>query len=71
MSPAEQSHKSPFRISLGRLMRNRLALVCVAVVSLFAAACVAGPWLLEVDYEEPSYAEMYNGPSGGHWFGTD
>jgi len=75
MSPAEQSHKSPFRISLGRLMRNKLALACLAVVTVFAAACVAGPWLLEwlleVDYEEPSYAEMYQGPSGGHWFGTD
>ena len=71
MSLAEQSHKSPLRISLARLLRNRLAIVCLVVVIVFAAACIAGPWVLNANYADPSYTEIQQGPSGEHWFGTD
>ncbi len=71
MSLARQPHRSPFRISLERLMRNRLAMVCSAVLIVLAVACVVGPWFTDADYDEMYTRNAYRAPSAEHWFGTD
>jgi oligopeptide transport system permease protein len=71
MREATTAPRSPLRISLRRFRRNTLALVCLAVVGLFAAACVVGPWLMEADYAEGDPADQYEEPSAEHWFGRD
>ena len=71
MSPAEQASKSPFRISLERFLRNRLALICLGVLMLLAVACVAGPWFIEAGYDDQDLISAGRRPSADHWFGTD
>ncbi len=71
MSAKAAQHKSPLRISLGRFMRNELALACMAVVLLFAAACIVGPWLLKADHAEQFLEKGFQAPSARNWLGTD
>ena len=71
MSLAARQPKSPLRVSLERLMRNRLAMVCSAVLIVFAVACVAGPWFTDADHDEMDLRNAYKAPSAEHWFGTD
>ena len=71
MSSGSQGHKSPLRISCGRFVRNKLAIACLGLVVFFAAACVAGPWVLRPTYAEQHLELRYGGPSRAHWFGTD
>ena len=62
---------SPFRISLRRFLRNRLAVVCLVLVAVFAVVCIAGPWLSQYDYRRvPLDDDWPQGPSARHWFGT-
>jgi len=71
MTGPHKVHRSPLRLSAARFMRNRLALVCVALVALFAAACIAGPWLLPTDYSDQALERQFRPPSLANWFGTD
>ena len=71
MSAEAAQHKSPLRISLGRFMRNELALACTVVVLLFAAACIVGPWLLKADPAEQFLEKGFQAPSARNWLGTD
>jgi oligopeptide transport system permease protein len=71
MTAAAAKHRSPFRLSMRRFARNKLAMTCLAAVVVFAVACIAGPWLLSVGYAEQHLEQQRESPSGEHWFGTD
>jgi len=52
-------------------VRNRPALVCLAVIAVFAVACFAGPWLFALDHAELDLEQCSRGPSAQHRLGTD
>ena len=66
-----------WRDAFGRLAKNRLALVGLFLVALFAFVAIFGPWLAPYDYKQQDVAATapYNGPippmTDGHVLGTD
>ncbi len=66
-----------WRDAFGRLAKNRLALVGLFLVILFALVALFGPWLAPYDYKQQDVAATapYNGPipplTDGHVLGTD
>ena len=71
MTRKRREHKSPLRISAGRFLRNRLALVCLGIIAFFAVACIAGPWLITDHYADVQLERMNEPPSRTNWFGRD
>ena len=53
-----------WRDAFGRLAKNRLALVGLFLVVLFALVAIFGPWLAPYDYKQQDVAATapYNGP---------
>ncbi|GAA0740662.1 ABC transporter permease [Dactylosporangium roseum] len=72
--------RSPSRMALARLRRDRVAMVCVGIVALFVAVAVFAPALAALEGQSPT--EMHQdliddygfptvGPSTEHWFGVE
>lgn len=55
------------------IARDRLFMVCVAVLLLIALAAVIGPWISPHTYDGTNFDAILLPPqwSDGHWFGTD
>lgn len=58
-------------LTLRRFLRNRLAVVALAVLALMFVGCYALPPLLPWDYTDLDYRALQEPPSGSHWFGTN
>lgn len=71
MNNHAEKPRSPLAIALRRFARNRLAIICLALVLVFGLACVFGPWSLGIDYAEQALERRYAEPSTSNWFGTD
>ncbi|MCK0173183.1 MULTISPECIES: ABC transporter permease [Mycobacteriaceae] len=56
---------------LRRFLRNRPAVVSLAVLVLLFAGCYLLPPLLPYDYAELDYNALQQPPSADHWFGTN
>jgi oligopeptide transport system permease protein len=65
--------RSPWRDARTRFMRNKAAVVSLALLVLVALACIAGPWLLSAEFDTTDWNAMSMPPSlqGQHWWGTD
>jgi oligopeptide transport system permease protein len=65
--------RSPWRDARTRFMRNKAAVVSLAVLVLIALACIAGPWLLHAEFDTTDWNAMSLPPTlqGQHWWGTD
>ena len=64
--------RSLWGMALQRLLKNRLAVLGMAVVALFVAAWIASPVIRRYHpYEYQNYSALNQGPSWAHWFGTD
>jgi oligopeptide transport system permease protein len=65
--------RSPWRDARTRFMRNKAAVVSLALLALIALACIAGPWLLHADFDTTDWNAMSLPPTlqGQHWWGTD
>jgi oligopeptide transport system permease protein len=65
--------RSPWRDARTRFMRNKAAVVSLALLVLIALACIAGPWLLHADFDTTDWNAMSLPPTlqGQHWWGTD
>jgi oligopeptide transport system permease protein len=46
-------------------------MVCLALVVVFAGACIVGPWFSSHTFDEQHLVRRYRPPSGANWFGTD
>ena len=57
----------------GRFLRNRAALVSLAVLTVIVALCLAGPLLSPYTFDDPDFNAMHQAPDASlsHWFGTD
>ncbi|MER5410184.1 ABC transporter permease [Streptomyces sp. NPDC002769] len=59
------------RLAVRRFLRNRLAVVGLAVVVLFFLFCFAGPLVYSTDQTHTLLQQVNLSPSGAHWLGTD
>jgi oligopeptide transport system permease protein len=63
--------RSPWHDAWRRLLRNRAAVVALAVIILYGAAALFAPWLTPYDYAAQDLNHTTEGPSALHWMGTD
>jgi ABC-type dipeptide/oligopeptide/nickel transport system permease subunit len=68
---ANKPESSPFRLALGRLLRNRVAVLGALVIALMCLACLLLPVLLELDPNHTQPALRHLAPSRRFLFGTD
>lgn len=59
------------RRSIRRLLRKRLAVVCLVIISLFYAVGIFAPLIAPYGYAEQNLDLSFDGPSWHHPFGTD
>jgi oligopeptide transport system permease protein len=72
-APPPVPGRSPWSDARRRFMRNRAAVVSLAVLALVALACVIGPLLLPNGFDATDWDAMKLPPTwkGMHWWGTD
>ncbi|MFF4895961.1 ABC transporter permease [Streptomyces sp. NPDC001068] len=68
---AEPREATGARLAVRRFLRNRLAVVGLAVVVFFFLFCFAGPLVYSTDQTHTLLEQVNLAPSGGHWLGTD
>lgn len=54
-----------------RFLRNRPAVVGLAIFVILVLFAVIGSHLTKYNYLDPDFLALDRGPGGGHWFGTD
>jgi ABC-type dipeptide/oligopeptide/nickel transport system permease subunit len=62
---------SPTTRALRRLLRKKIAVICIAVIATFYIAGIFAPWLAPHGYADQNLDMSFTGPSWGHPFGTD
>ena len=63
--------RSYFRLSMARLMRKKVALVCISVIVVMYGSGVLAPLVAPYGYNEQNLAAVKERPSWSHPFGTD
>ena len=61
---------SKTRLYVRRFMRNRMAVVGLAVFALLALVAIFGGFLTPWAYDEADFLNLSSPPSAEHWFGT-
>jgi len=59
------------KTALGRLVRKRLAMVCLAIIVIVYLAGILAPWVAPHGYNDQNLDNTYAGPSWSHPLGTD
>lgn len=54
-----------------KLRRNRVALIGLIIITLYAIMAIIGPMISEFDFRSNNVAAMNFAPDAEHWFGTD
>ncbi|MBI2867177.1 MAG: ABC transporter permease [Chloroflexi bacterium] len=67
----QEQGEGPWRQALRRLLRRRLALVCLAIIAVLYLAGIFASLLAPSGFNEQNFKETLQGPSASHWFGTD
>ena len=57
--------------AMRNMVRNRLALIGLAITSLLVFAAIFGPWIAPYSYTEQNLMRVAELPSREHWLGTD
>lgn len=73
VEPAEEPRRggSPTRRAARRLMRKKLAVVCLFVITVFYVAGIVAPFVAPYTYDQQNLDLSFNGPSLAHPLGTD
>ncbi|GGS56553.1 ABC transporter permease [Actinokineospora fastidiosa] len=80
VAAASAPNRSPSRIALARLRRDRVAMTCLAVFGFFVAVAVFAPLLARLAGQDPytlhfelldDYGFPFDGPTAEHWFGVE
>lgn len=66
-----RSNRSYWVISVKRLLRKKLGVLCLSIILIMYGAGVLSPLVTPYDYNDQNLAEAKQGPSFGHPFGTD
>jgi oligopeptide transport system permease protein len=72
-SSAQPRSRSPLATACARFVRNRAALIALAILLLIVLACFIGPLLLPNNAIDSDWSAISLAPTlqGAHWFGTD
>lgn len=68
---AREKSKGHLRRAMERLVRKKLAIVCMITLVVIYAAGVFAPVVAPYDYTQPHYTAIRKPPSLDHWAGTD
>lgn len=70
---AEQKNRrnSQFWVTLGRLKRNRMAMVGLVIILVMIVLALLAPYISPYSYETADFKHRFATPSAEHWFGTD
>jgi len=63
--------RSLWRDALGRLLRNNLSVIGLAVTLVFVFLAIFGPYLAPYAYQQQDLRRTNELPSMDHWLGTD
>jgi peptide/nickel transport system permease protein len=63
--------RSLWRDALGRLLRNNLSLIGLAITLVFVFLAIFGPYLAPYAYQQQDLRRTNELPSMDHWLGTD
>jgi ABC-type dipeptide/oligopeptide/nickel transport system permease subunit len=70
-APLERTPASPWRVALRRLLRKRLALTALVLVTIFYLVGLLAPVLAPQDYRDQDLNNTLQAPSQEHLLGTD
>jgi oligopeptide transport system permease protein len=71
---ATRAHRGLWTDAWHRMIKNRLAMVSLVVLTVIVAVAFAAPSVPAIERHDPTQiagTEKFLGPSGEHWFGTD
>jgi ABC-type dipeptide/oligopeptide/nickel transport system permease subunit len=72
--------KSPTRIALGRLRKDRMAMICLGILGVFILIAILAPVLSKIEGQDPTtlhtnliddFGYPTVGPDSHHWFGIE
>lgn len=67
----EAASRSGLQRFVQRFLRQRLALIALAFLTLLTLAAIFAPWIAPYDPLKQDLDHVLEGPSLAHWFGTD
>jgi oligopeptide transport system permease protein len=70
-APTEVQSRSPGRMAIRRFLKNRRAVICVALLGFVGLSTLIVPWVSPHDYRESDWDYTYGKPNGTYWMGTD
>lgn len=79
-APIRTLSKSPTRIALGRLRRDKVAMICATICAIYILIAVFAPLLAQLEGQNPTdlhqalideFGYPTIGPTGEHWFGVE
>ena len=68
---AQERSKGHLRRAMGRLVRKKIAVICMVVIAVIYFAGIFAPLIAPYDYSEPHFTAIRKPPSWDHWAGTD
>ena len=71
LTPPRRRARSYLGLSLGRLMRKKVAVACISVIVVMYGSGVLAPLVTPYGYNEQNLAAVKERPSWSHPFGTD
>ena len=71
LTPTRRRGRSYLGLSLGRLMRKKVAVACLSVIVVMYGSGVLAPLVTPYGYNEQNLANVKERPSWSHPFGTD
>jgi ABC-type dipeptide/oligopeptide/nickel transport system permease subunit len=71
ISTREKAHRTLWQDARRRLLKNRLSVVGLIILTLFFVAAAIGPYVTPYDFLAQDMNQRLEGPSFAHWLGTD
>ena len=68
---AQEKSKGHLRRAMERLLRKKIAVVCLAALAVIYFAGIFAPLVAPYDYTETHFTAIRKPPSASHWAGTD
>lgn len=68
---AQEKSKGHLRRAMERLVRKKIAVVCMVVIAIIYCAGIFAPLIAPYDYSETHFTAIRKPPSWDHWAGTD
>ena len=68
---AQERSKGHLRRAMERLVRKKIAIVCMLVIAIIYCAGIFAPLIAPYDYTEPHFTAIRKPPSWEFWAGTD